>query len=286
VNFSAPSVADVWSGKQTVRWSASDPDKDTLTYDLFYSSDGGHSWKPMESSASKMETKPVAASEPVRPATPEIKPPTAKPGPQAQDVLNQLNGELNKDKTLSPEDRALLDAILPSVVQDAVATPPEKEIKPDTPAPGAPAEKPMTETSYSWDTSQIPDGQYFLKVVASDKRSNPSDPQANDQVLGPITVVNSKPTVTLDSDPPSAKDRAVTVTGTADGLRVPVSTVSYRVDKGDWSAAEAVDGLFDSPREAFRVVTDPLSPGEHTIEVRVTTIANLNASAETKVTVK
>jgi hypothetical protein len=175
---------------------------------------------------------------------------------------------------------------LPSVVQDAVTSTPEKEVKPDPAPAGAAPEKPLTETSYSWDTSDLPDGEYFLKIVASDKRSNPASPLADEQVIGPITVVNSKPKITLDDKMAAVKDRIVTVTGQADAGKTPISTVSYRVDKGDWAAAEAADGLFDSPVESYQVVTDALTPGEHTIEVRVTSTANVNNSATMKITVK
>jgi len=32
---------------QTARWSGSDPDNDTLSYDLLYSNDSGVTWKPV-----------------------------------------------------------------------------------------------------------------------------------------------------------------------------------------------------------------------------------------------
>ena len=178
--------------------------------------------------------------------------------------------------------------MLPSVVREAVAPSPGKEIKPD-PAPAgavATADKPLTETSFSWDTKEIHDGEYFLKIVATDKRSNPGDPKVDEAVLGPITLLNQKPRIDILDRTAEVRERAVTARGTADGGKAPISTVSYRVNKGEWSAAEAMDGLFDSPVEPYRIVTDPLTPGEHTIEVRATTVANLNGSSTMKITVK
>ncbi|MBW3624946.1 MAG: hypothetical protein KY468_16225 [Armatimonadetes bacterium] len=284
VAFTSPSVADVWSDKQTIRWSASDPDKDTLTYELFYSPDGVNSWKPIKSGATKSGTNTAATT-----AKPEVKSTAQEQRespstPESRELMNKLQTELDKDSTISQEDRALLDAILPEVVKDAAANPSSKVIKPDPAPAGAVAEKPLSETSYSWDTKEIPDGEYFLKIVATDKRSNPSDPQTDEKVLGPVTILNQKPKVEIAESLAEVRDRAVTVQGLADGGKAPIATVSYRIDKGEWSAAEAVDGLFDSPVERYRIVTDPLPAGEHTSEVRATTMGNLNGASNIKIT--
>lgn len=293
VNFTSPTVADVWSDKQTIRWSATDPDKDTLTYDLFYSADGGNTWKPIKREKTPEKPEAKSADDAKKTGT-DLKATVGKPDteiaetPESRELLNKIESELDKDSTISQEDRNLLDALLPSVVKDAVTASPSKEIKPD-PAPAgaaAAAEKPITETSFSWDTKEIPDGEYFLKIVATDRRSNPGDPRADDKILGPITILNQKPSVEIQDRTAEVKDRAVTVKGMVFGGKAPISTVSYRVDKGEWHAAEATDGLFDSPTEPYRIVTDPLPSGERTIEVRATTIGNLNGSSSMKITVQ
>src|SRR5205823_814901 len=45
VSLSAPNGGDLLRGSQSIRWSGSDPDKDTLTYDVFFSNDDGKTWK-------------------------------------------------------------------------------------------------------------------------------------------------------------------------------------------------------------------------------------------------
>ncbi|MHB2016670.1 MAG: hypothetical protein ACYCW6_06955, partial [Candidatus Xenobia bacterium] len=45
----APGNEDEWSGKEKIRWKAEDVDRETLAYDLDYSPDGGHTWKPIRS---------------------------------------------------------------------------------------------------------------------------------------------------------------------------------------------------------------------------------------------
>ncbi len=47
VTLTSPKGGEKWSGKRTIRWKGSDPDKDTLSYEVFYSNDGGASWQPL-----------------------------------------------------------------------------------------------------------------------------------------------------------------------------------------------------------------------------------------------
>ncbi len=60
----------------------------------------------------------------------------------------------------------------------------------------------------------------------------------------------------------------------------PVADVRYQVDgnlsagtTGDWQPAAASDKIFDSPQEAFTLVTRPLSAGPHRITIRATDAA-------------
>lgn len=58
----------------------------------------------------------------------------------------------------------------------------------------------------------------------------------------------------------------------------------YRVDGGDWTAARAMDGAFDSYHETFQFTTDPLPTGELDVEVRITDSAG-NVLTETLATI-
>jgi flagellar hook assembly protein FlgD len=44
VSITSPTTNAIWSGSRTITWTASDADKDTLYYDIKYSSDGGTNW--------------------------------------------------------------------------------------------------------------------------------------------------------------------------------------------------------------------------------------------------
>ena len=49
----------------------------------------------------------------------------------------------------------------------------------------------LTKDSYSWDTSDLPEGRYRIKVVASDELSNPPDRVTSDIRHGPSFSLHS-----------------------------------------------------------------------------------------------
>ena len=60
-----------------------------------------------------------------------------------------------------------------------------------------------------------------------------------------------------------------------------IASVEYRIDGGDWTAAEAVDGTFDEAVEDYTFTTATLADGEHTIEVRATDdVGNITAEPD------
>lgn len=283
VNFTEPNVGDVLSGTKTIRWTATDPDKDVLTYELYYSRDGGKTWERIDGETKEKETKPSAPSQPPSAETREG---TAKPEEKPlseEQVLAQVTEEIQKDPTLSPEEKQLLDSFLPQIVREAVGKSPKPERPVPVAMPGAGSSgRVIKETSFSWDTTQVPDGEYFLKVIATDRRSNPTDWLSDEAILGPVLVVNERPK--LFPGPVMINSaRQIKVEGLVTA-KLPIATVSYRIDNGDWIAAQPVDGVFDSPRESFQVITDSLTPGDHSLEIRVVDLAN-NAATE-KVSVK
>lgn len=278
VSFTAPAPGDIWSGVKTISWSASDPDRDLLTYELYYSKDGGATWERIRGEEERSEERPVPPSErpqPQQPPRPQQRIPTA------EEVIAELNRELDKAGDLNPEDRKLLSAVLPAVVNEALS---QAEPRPPAPPPSAERReqpKPITVTSCKWDTTKVPDGDYLLKVVASDRRSNPNGYCTAEKIVGPITIANEKPNIQLFKSSVRRKDGGeIVLEGLATSKRLSVTTVSFRVDSGDWYAAEPKDGVFDSPEELFAITTDPLDDGNHTIEVKVTDAAGNSSTRQ------
>ena len=70
VALATPTAGEFWRGGHEIKWTGSDPDKDTLSYQLFFSSDNGATWKQI-GERTQRPGNPVS-----HPAT---KPPQAKP---------------------------------------------------------------------------------------------------------------------------------------------------------------------------------------------------------------
>jgi len=283
IAFTAPAGGERWAKQQTVKWDASDPDKDTLTYELYYSKDNGATWQPLPAGVA---AKPVTETKPVTTAVPTAKPsvetgPASVPLGSGPPSVTTVQAELDKHPDLPA---GLRDAILErarKVNSDFQAT------ATTSPAPAAVAAAPIKETSRAVDTKLLPDGTYMLKVVTTDRPSNPVEPRIAEAVSEPFTVCNTPPTVyLLRASTQIRPDRTVTLEGTALQTLIPISAVQFRVDGGEWFAAVPQDGIFDRGTENFTVATTPLTAGRHTIEVKAFNAANGTAAEKVEVEVR
>jgi hypothetical protein len=276
VKFTDPKDGDRWSGKKTVKWTGTDPDSDLLTYTLYLSGDGGTTWKTLNTTTS--------AAKKAEPATPET-PKTdaekaadaaakAKQDAKDAETAKAIETELGQYPKLSPEMRASILA----VSKTALSTNPKDAAK------EAAANGSLSKSTYSWDTDTEKDGTYRLKVVATDKASNPANPLSDEMLSGPVIVSNAKPEVTIFERNTTVAGAVATLQGDAHSGSMAILRVSYKVDDGEWMAAIPVDGIFDSPDETWKIVTDDLTPGEHKIEVKASDEVSNNGSATTKVT--
>jgi hypothetical protein len=95
-----------------------------------------------------------------------------------------------------------------------------------------------------------------------------------------VTIADTNPpTVTITPlSPDPTENSTPTFTGSASD-ESNIVAVEYRVDDGDWTAATASDGAFDSPAEDYTFTTASLADGEHTVYVRATDSAD-NTTAE------
>src|SRR5205807_3685478 len=114
---------------------------------------------------------------------------------------------------------------------------------------------------------------YLLKVVASDRPSNPSEPLAAEKISRPVIVCNQPPVVFMMVQAIQyGSDHRATVTGLCQG-RVTLRGAEYRIDEGEWTAIDAADGIWDSGLEQWRLATDVLTPGDHAIQVKTVDLA-------------
>jgi hypothetical protein len=130
--------------------------------------------------------------------------------------------------------------------------------------------EPLTKTEYDWNTEPIPDGNYVVKVVASDERANPKeDALEHSLTSSPFLVDNRKPEL-LD-----VKVVGNVFTGRARDSFSPISELAYSIDGGDWQPFAPKDGIFDDPVEDFSVrLPSNLASGGHSLAIRAVDAAD------------
>ena len=122
---------------------------------------------------------------------------------------------------------------------------------------------------YSWDTTSMPDGVYYLKIVASDAAGNPAGEGLTAERESERFVVDNTPPVISQLTAEAAATGAVRVKFQANATGSFVTRAQYSVDAGEWMLVSPAGGLSDGPREDYDFALQRIAPGEHTVTVRV-----------------
>jgi hypothetical protein len=146
-----------------------------------------------------------------------------------------------------------------------------KEGWPDWIAIGGP--EPLSQRSFEWDTTTVPDGVYRLRVSASDRPSNPESEALERAKVSDLFVVDHEaPSVTLSF----SREQAPLVIHSREKGRLTVQirddltrivSAEVAIDSGPWSSLFPEDGLFDSRSETLHVPLGDLK-GAHVVVVR------------------
>ncbi|HNW92553.1 MAG TPA: hypothetical protein PKM88_06560 [bacterium] len=139
----------------------------------------------------------------------------------------------------------------------------------------------LTAARWVWNTADLADGLYYIKVVASDRESNADAGFTAEKIVGPYTVDNSLPAVQVTA---AVADGAARVVARLQDAGC-VAGASYSVDNGPWRQLAATDGFFDSPGEQVEFAVPGLARGEHVITVRARDAVGHEAVAAATVTV-
>jgi hypothetical protein len=300
VQLTTPKPYTVWSEKQTIRWTARDPDGDSLRFEVQISRDGGKSWQPLKDSlrAPAGTSSPSGASE-----LPDL--------PSEEEMMQDLRQALETSPDIPAEVRAQIEQQAPELVKQMQAA--MKQLPTTAPTEPTPSVAPR---QMEWDTTKTPDGIYLLRVKASDQPASPSDYAEAYTAPVPIVICNTPPILSVRQDRLKVNDdRTVELSGyalqvfssDANGVgaegsssasdkpgtsakrlprnSVPIVGVQYRIDNGEWLSAESLNGLFDSAFEMFHIKTEPLEPGEHTLSVKAFNAAGKSVEQTLKVQV-
>ena len=144
-----------------------------------------------------------------------------------------------------------------------------------------PLKKDLNDPFVSWDAATWPDGDYYLKVIATDLPGNrEKEARSDEQSSDLFTVDNTAPTIQADVTPQTIKKGFVAFT-ISDTTSI-VDEAEISVDGGDWRPFLPVSGLYDSKSNEFRLPIDQLKPGDHYVVIRASDSANNVASQTIK----
>ena len=131
---------------------------------------------------------------------------------------------------------------------------------------------------YSWDTTTMPDGAYYLKIVATDAPSNPPALALTAERESERFVIDNTPPViealkVTASRGEGGGGSALVVQFTVKDATSSIERAQYSMDGGDWIIVAPAGGISDALEEHYQFsVNLDLKPGqaneEHTIAVR------------------
>jgi hypothetical protein len=121
----------------------------------------------------------------------------------------------------------------------------------------------LTNVVFDWTTTNVADGWYMIKVVASDERDNAENAKKVWKEAGPVLIDNRKPEIAELVATGKLTWRGRAVDGTSH-----IARIEYNLDGEKWEILKAKDGIYDDRREDFRVELKNVMPGEHVLTVR------------------
>jgi outer membrane protein assembly factor BamB len=139
----------------------------------------------------------------------------------------------------------------------------------------------LAEKFYSWDATSLPDGAYYLRIVASDAPSNPTaDALTTARDSERFVIDNTPPTIERlessvvaaprkEDSNASASQRTAALKFAARDTTSSIDRAQYSIDGGDWVMIAPIGSVSDSLEERYEfTLPEALSPGEHSIAVR------------------
>jgi hypothetical protein len=126
----------------------------------------------------------------------------------------------------------------------------------------------VKEKYLSFDSTAYPDGEYLLRITASDLPGNPPDQALSTQLESdPFLIDNTPPAITGLTAARNGSNLEVRWKA-ADALNE-IRKAEYSLDGGDWTIVAPAGRLSDSMDLDYELVLKNAAAGEHTIAVRV-----------------
>jgi len=129
-------------------------------------------------------------------------------------------------------------------------------------------ENDITSSHYDLDTELLPDGFYKLKLIASDKNSNPGKlALENTKVIDHFIVDNSGPKIKV-AQTKGGKQGSIDATGSIEDAYHHIVSGEYSLNGMGWETIAANDKIFDQKKESFHINLKSLPSGHYFLIIR------------------
>jgi len=124
---------------------------------------------------------------------------------------------------------------------------------------------------YMLSTEAIPDGEYQIKIVASDIPSNPPLNALETFMLSDVFIIDNSPPVFLKKIKFDQVDKnSILITARVQDDYSIISTAQYSSNAKDWFRADPEDEIFDSKMESFAFLIEDLEQEEIVLTLMIT----------------
>ena len=113
----------------------------------------------------------------------------------------------------------------------------------------------LTDPILVWDTTTVPNGTYFVKMVASDAPSNPVGTALTGELDSAAFDIDNTPPAILVAGRPHRGGRTIVTFDVKDD-HSPIQRVEFSQDGQRWRGVFPKDGIADSKDEHYELVID------------------------------
>ena len=126
-------------------------------------------------------------------------------------------------------------------------------------------EEELESTTYLLDTLTLPDGEYYVKVTATDEPNNPPKNTLKTEKVSELFVIdNTAPEISIALNQKQGQQgMLVTVIAQDDLSRI--QQAEYAIDGGEWIAIFPDDQVTDSRDEKYSIPLTEMEPGQHVL---------------------
>jgi len=129
----------------------------------------------------------------------------------------------------------------------------------------------VTKETYDWDTSNLPEGRYRVRVTATDELANPPDRVMRDEAESGVVLVDITPPRVDGLRAQGRRVQGLAIDGVGPIQRIEAALAGT----DDWLPFFPADGIFDEPREEIDFDATVLSSaGPAILAIRVYDDAN------------